>query len=414
VLELSGPEVSVTHAVGVDGSGAELSLTQGYPVTRDCYLALGFVILDWGLHESQRGELYIDGARLAQSSTSKRFSLNLPGSGLVRDDCADGLETWRRQLAAELIRPREFFPGDETSFAELLMTVFGVEKTKPLTLGTCPTRGCLNDDQSLSVGLEGSQCPRCGVELFISDVLRTQLYYMPEGSNQTPMNTVMNTLERLVTARLMEWLRDNNPESLSRVLFITDGPLGLFNSSSHLNRRFGDHYARVSQWALSQGHSQPMLVGLEKTGPFADFAHRVAEHIPRGSAMLLTRDQHNRIAGRPETNEYGMDNFYGRKFLYRTSAGDVLTMTVPPKPGVQPYSGPGCDDWDSYPTLKSICASLDGMRCLGYPDSVVPVVRAHEVTSIPRNIGHETLREASQKRYGLPVCLTTGDVSLDW
>lgn len=416
VLKLGGPETHVTTVAAVDGSNAELSLTQGYPVTRDCYIAVGFVILDWAAHESQRPALCIDGGKLHDSSSRTRFSFNLPSSGLVRGDCSDGLETWRSQLNEALIRKRQFFPDSSISFADALLLLHGESgaMTDHLVLGTCPTRGCVRDDQTLVVGMERSQCPQCGTELLLADALRTQLFYMPDGSNQTAMNTVMSTVERLVTVTLIEWFRHNNPAALNETLFITDGPLGVFNSSSHLNRRFSDYYESVSKWALGSGYSQPLWVGLEKGGVFADFAHRVREDIPRGSVLLLTRDMHNRIVGRDESNTYGVDNFYGRKFLYRTSAGDILTLTVPPKPGVRPYHGAGCDDWDSYPTLKSICAALDGMRCLEYPSSVVPVVQAHEVTSIPRNIGHETLRRESQLRYGLPIGLVNGDVSEDW
>lgn len=56
--------------------------------------------------------------------------------------------------------------------------------------------------------------------------------------------------------------------------------------------------------------------------------------------------------------------FYGRRFLYRTTTGSVLVVTVPLKAGVSPYTGPGCEDFASYPTLRPRGRVAAGCRAL--------------------------------------------------
>jgi hypothetical protein len=144
------------------------------------------------------------------------------------------------------------------------------------------------------------------------------------------------------------------------------------------------------------------MVGVEKTGRFVEHADLIADLIPEGHVMKLTTAYINRITGRPEGNKYGTDEFYGRRFIYRTTAGDPLVITVPPKAGVLPYEGPGAEDFDSYPTLRTICEVLDMVRTRLYSNAVIPVALAHSSAALPLGVGQSVLRALAQKGVGLP------------
>jgi hypothetical protein len=146
----------------------------------------------------------------------------------------------------------------------------------------------------------------------------------------------------------------------------------------------------------------PLLVGVEKTGRFVEHSELIRDLIPIGNVMRLTTEYINRITGRPEGNQYGTDEFYGRRFIYRTTSGDPLVITVPPRPGVLPYEGDGAEDWDSYPTLRPICEVLDSVRTRLYPNAVIPVALAHNSAALPLGVGHSVLRALAQKGVGLP------------
>ena len=117
-----------------------------------------------------------------------------------------------------------------------------------------------------------------------------------------------------------------------------------------------------------------------------------------GHAMMLTQDYINRLLGRSSGNPYGSDEFYGRRFIYRTTKGDVLVVTVPPQHGVAPYGAdPRSEKFDSYPTLQVICQVLDSLRTRMYDDAVIPVALAHSTAALPLGVGRSVLTRLAQE-----------------
>ena len=114
--------------------------------------------------------------------------------------------------------------------------------------------------------------------------------------------------------------------------------------------------------------------------------------------MRLTNDYINRISGRPANNHYGVDEFYGRRFIYRTRAGDPLVITVPSAPGLSPYEGGAeIESWDAYPTLRLVCEVLDSLRTRMYEHAVVPVALAHSAAALPLGVGRSVLTMMAQQ-----------------
>lgn len=208
----------------------------------------------------------------------------------------------------------------------------------------------------------GTTCPECGQTIYLGDVLRTEEEYMPEGSNRSSLTRMMLVAERLTSLGYMQLLFEDphSFEVLGKTLFITDGPLGLHGTVAPLKRRFQDYLAEFAkQCAANKRPAAPLVVGVEKSGTFVEHAHLISHLIEPGYAMLPTTEYINRITGRPATNPYGSDEFYGRRFLYHTKNGGILVLTVPPKPGVTPYGDPDGELWSSYPTLRPVCEVLD-------------------------------------------------------
>jgi hypothetical protein len=85
----------------------------------------------------------------------------------------------------------------------------------------------------------------------------------------------------------------------------------------------------------------PLLVSIEKTGRFVDHARAIQDHIKPGHVMVLDTPYVNQyIVNQKPDHFYGQDEFYGRRFFYRTTTGEVLVVTVPRLPSGRPYEKP--------------------------------------------------------------------------
>lgn len=212
--------------------------------------------------------------------------------------------------------------------------------------------------------------------------------------------------ERLMTLSYLEhfFTSVSKPEDvLRRTIFISDGPLALHGTVAPLKRRLHTYHEAMFRWAETKDITAPLIVGVEKTGRFVEHAELIRDFIPKGHVMRLTTDYINRITGRPAGNAYGTDEFYGRRFIFRSASGDPLVITVPPKPDVLPYEGPGAEDFASYPILRTVCEVLDSVRTRLYPNAVIPVALAHNAAALPLGVGHSVLRAMAQQGVGLPA-----------
>lgn len=398
----------VRFSITVDGSEAEVEATHEHPTVKVGYIRVAGSLLEIDkLNEAGKGA-FVDPRMVSDAHQAASFDAALPGSGLVQHGYS-GIETWRRE-ADHFLQNTRFDEGSQRTLADALLTLHGApgQPAAGIGLRICPSR---THDYPIGggpvIGKEGGQCPdsNCGVTVYLADVLRTHEEYNEESSNQTAITRTMNIAERLMTLSYVDlfYAESKRPLDMFRsTIFVTDGPLALFGGLAPLKRRFHDYLQQLFTWSDEHGTDLPLMVGIEKTGRFVEHAELIRDLIPEGHVMKLTTAYINRITGRPAGNRYGTDEFYGRRFIYRTSAGDPLVITVPPNGGVLPYEGPGAEDLSSYPTLRTICEVLDGVRTRLYPNAVIPVALAHSSAALPLGVGQSVLRALAQKGVGLP------------
>jgi hypothetical protein len=66
-----------------------------------------------------------------------------------------------------------------------------------------------------------------------------------------------------------------------------DGPLALFGPQAWLHNAILAFYHSMVHSLNTHSHRAPVLVGIEKTGQFAEHAAAISERIPRRGVMML-------------------------------------------------------------------------------------------------------------------------------
>lgn len=405
-LPLFGAVEDVDFSITVDGSDTEVETTRDHPTVKVGYLRVAgsMVRLDAFRHLSH--QRFIDPRAVRQSHTEYAFDVALPGSQLAAPGMS-GVDTWRSELDA-FLKSARFDSSTDMTLADGLLALHGTRGAPAahVSLRVCPNCGVRADPSTpITAGRDGGACPACQGALYLADALRTHEEYHSEGSNFTPLGRVMTAAERLMTLCYLNFFADTAPEVLRHTIFITDGPLALFGPLAPLKRRVQEHLSDLSSWCEEVQLTAPLLVGIEKTGAFVEHAEQIREIIPPGSVMRLTNEYINRISGRSPTNHYGVDEFYGRRFIYRTRAGEPLVITVLPEAGLSAYEGgERAEQWDAYPTLRLICEVLDSLRTRMYQHAVVPVALAHSAAALPLGVGRSVLTMMAQQNIpGLHV-----------
>lgn len=398
-LPMVGKTDDVDFSITVDGSDTEVETTREHPTVKVGYLRVAGSMVRLDVFRSLAQMRRIDPREVRRSHSEYAFDVALPGSQLARPGMS-GVDTWRMELDA-FLRSSRFDSSTTMTLADGLLALHGTRgaPATKIALRVCPGCGLkAKDESTIVVTAAGGTCPSCNEQLYLADVLRTHEEYNVEGSNFTPLGRVMTAAERLMSLCYLNFFADTAPEVLQHTIFMTDGPLALFGPMAPLKRRFQEHLADLGSWCAQRGLVAPLMVGIEKSGAFVEHAEQIRDLIPAGHIMRLTNDYINRISGRPVDNHYGVDEFYGRRFIYRTRAGDPLVITVLPAPGLSPYDGGAeVEDWHAYPTLRLICEVLDSLRTRMYQHAVVPVALAHSAAALPLGVGRSVLTMMAQQ-----------------
>lgn len=408
-LENGGLSSQVRFAITVDGSDTEVEATREHPTIKVGYVRVAASFIDFEkLHEAGSGT-FVNPRALRESHQHAAFDGALPGSGLVIPGMT-GVDTWRQELD-RVLSTTKFDEDSQLTLADMLLALHGKPGVPAVAapLRRCPTCGAKDDQlpgDAIEVPKHGTACPICGAHVFMGDVLRTHEEYVPEGSNQSPLTRFMLVAERLTSLGYMQVLFDDcqhGLDALARTMFITDGPLALHGVVAPLKRRFQDYLGKFASHCEARGRAPfPLVVGVEKSGRFVEHAQLISHLIPEGHVMFLSREYINRMTGRPPQHQYGADEFYGRRFIYRTSSGNPLVITVPPRPGIPPYGDPAGEDIINYPSLRVVCEVLDHVQTRLYENAVIPVALAHSAASLPLGVGQSVLRALGQRLLGLP------------
>jgi hypothetical protein len=209
----------------------------------------------------------------------------------------------------------------------------------------------------------------------------------------------MVCLEHLIMVGYAQFLLQRQPRVLGSVAFVMDGPLALFGPQAWLHGAILAFYHSLVRTLTRHSHRVPVLIGIEKTGQFAEHAAAISDRIPRGSVMTLPDSyifQRILTSRPPAGTTYGRDTYYGQKFFYKTAQDKLLTMTIP-KPET---TVPDFHSVQHYPDMGKTLLLLDRIGTSLYENAVIPIALAHSFASIPLRTGTRVLTLLSQQSIG--------------
>jgi hypothetical protein len=188
----------------------------------------------------------------------------------------------------------------------------------------CPH--CESNAATLPYDAERGNCPSCGKELLLSDMLGFHLEMGQDSAPDVIASTYMLIHETLLLFTGIRYFWERKRDVLSDCLFLKDGPLAIRAQYSKLVAPI----RRFFQAAQATG-IKICVVGQEKTGAFADHLALIGRSAPEGKIFIPSHDyirqeiQHRPIAGAP----YGKDTNYGAKLFYKVNERHQMVLNVP-------------------------------------------------------------------------------------
>lgn len=236
----------------------------------------------------------------------------------------------------------------------------------------CPH--CSSDVPGLAHQADTGQCPHCGGELYLSDMIGFHLE-MDEDSAPDSVSTAYMLIHEtlLLFTGIRYFWEQGKFKTLENALFFKDGPLTLRGQYSKLAipiRRFFEHTKRKG--------IRVHVAGQEKTGAFVDHLEIIGKDAPLSSVFVPSNEYiRKEIQHRPERSEpYGKRTNYGNKVFIKLGPFQDLVLSIPTGEYMDSKSK---DDLIGFERIVSTLPSLVSHR---HECALVPIELANGVASL--------------------------------
>lgn len=217
------------------------------------------------------------------------------------------------------------------------------------------------------------RCPHCNHPHTLSDYLGIGEESAEEWTREETVKALRNTLETLTVFHFLRVWR-TQPETLSQILFVKDGPLMLRAGLYRLVDSIRAFIAHLQEQRISF-----YLIGIEKTGEMVNHLDEIKNQLPEPGDFFLPTvpyiiEQIDGYAFNPHTYRNRVQ--YGAKVAVRLGPNHILPLNIP-TPEFLLY--PTTDDLIGFQESVTTLSRLISYR---YENAIIPIVLANEHASI--------------------------------
>ena len=396
-------ENPIEDVIVIDGSFSTVPVKEKFPSSEITFFqfgALRFGLSDLTTMSEQEFVGPEDISKLKEEFGRLKFVI--PTKNIILDDETSILESVRKSIfdffCSEI--DFKFFDIPETEkfidgFKWLIYEEYKDSCNSYYTLGSCPHCSMPNVPLKREEMIDYTfKCPnpKCGKTIYLTDILRFHELINEDFGASGIIKFLLRTLEQFLLVLIIKIILKNDPNFLSKTLFIQDGPLAFFGQTAKI---FASMRSLVN---FLFNNYDLNLIGLEKTGPFVEHAEELSSSSKLQSQDILilnTKYIYSNIKyGDPHTTEpFGRSTYYGNKIIFKSNH-NIYVATLPTEENLL---SPKKDDFKN---IDLILTNIELLKCELYEDAIIPIVLANRLVSISDYPSSAILKKHARKELG--------------
>lgn len=397
---LDGSEPPET-IVAIDGSRAEVQVGNPRHDAHVGFVEVSAVEVDAALLRRERGKAMVRTGIEAEAASAQHVRFIVPSKNVHTEEGLTTEQAWRK-FTFDALQSRGIYDTKLFDSYLAFMRQQGILSDTGIKLFNCPNSECGYGPQHIDPESTDS-CEGCGATIYPTDRLRIYENVNNKQSNVAALNVLMGVVEHLTLHAAIENSKeeaiDQGTTDMSGTGFIKDGPLAQFDTASWVGRGFRKYLHEIRQ--ACDPAELPVVIGLHKDGGFPVFAEQLRQPnpsdpypdeqflVPMSSDFIYEYV----VPQPPSDDDYGMKNYYGKNFVFRSSDRHVFALSIPRR---RDADGNLLWESDDYPELGRALATLNDVRLYLYQDGIIPIQMAHAEATIPENVGGKVLYELAE------------------
>lgn len=382
------------YVIASDASKSDTPVNDKLPSTQVGFIKVSQVLISMDSYAEliDPKSRFVDPFKAAEMHrNASAITFTLPGSNIRFQGAKSVKDGFRRAVFKQLSAHRTNGSGNCQSLCDVLISINGGQVwlgRSSSRVGQCPSCGA-EHEFVFSSNEQQKACISCGEPVFVTDWLRLHEDVSDFGNNASAMTRMMNAIEHLLMAALIQQVFAADPRALAKMAFVMDGPLAIFGQPAKLHARVMGLLHGVNRRLTELGLEPILVLGLQKTGEVMDHANLLNRFLPNGVFRVLDdeyRYQYIKGSDMPTVN-FGFETYYGQDFLFKTEKGRIFNFALPypfaDKSGDQKTFAKAKADVANYGSLISrACDFIRHFELDLYESAVVPVALAHRHASI--------------------------------
>lgn len=377
------------YVVASDASKSDTPINDKLPSTQIGFIKVSHVLIEMSKYADlvDLKTRFVDPFKAADlHRNAAPITYTLPGSNIRFQNSKSVKDGFRRAVFKQLSADKANGGSSQLILAETLLTL-NEGSINLLVCSSCGEAG----DFKFDANVLQRTCPICGEPVFLTDWLRLHEDISDFGNNTSAMTRMMNAVEHLLLAGLVNQVFRTDARALAKMAFVMDGPLAIFGQPAKLHARIMSLFYRINE-RLRELKLEPLLViGLQKTGEVMDHANLLNKFLPSGVIRVLDDDYRNKYikgSDSPAAN-FGNETYYGQDFLFKTEKGRIFNFAVPypfmnkeRTTDQKAFSVVKADMANYGSLIERACDLIRHFELDLYDSAIVPVALAHRHASI--------------------------------
>ena len=385
----------IKYVITVDGGYTEVDVKKSYPSSKIAFFQFGAFLLSLEDWQNLDNQPFISPEDMAKFNDLERIKLVLPTKLVSIKGEANFTSSVRKTIYDFFMKLRdnttymetlkwfvfeEYNATSNISDYEITNPIHGKEKNITLL------KPKMNKDFTFTID---------GDTIYLTDIFRLHEKIDDELGAGGILGNIATLIEQLIIVHHIKYLMKTKVQLLDEILFIKDGSLAFFDVTARLHTSM----RRLINY-LHQKHNL-YLVGLEKTGPFADHAQEISrvfeiegkeESRLEGNRILILSNNYIYkyiTPGDPSKMLYGDRSYYSSKVIFKSKTGGVYVTNFPTK-DKKVVINPQKSDFKN---IDIILHNLSKLKCEMYDNSLVPVTLANKLVSLSNHPSQDILEK---------------------
>jgi hypothetical protein len=306
------------RVVASDASPYSDPIDNKFPSTQVGYVKASLVLIDVRKFQelSPPGSRFVDPFKLAAlHRNADSYSFALPGSNIRYKDASTVKDGFRRAVWDQLSDDRtRFYPsGNEFTVRGTLLALehgrAGLKKCPACGVGH--PAGMAHDRFIFTPGNEVQKCEDCGVDVYLTDTLRIHEQVTDYGDCTSAVTRFMNAVEHLLIATFIRMLAHYQPQALSSMAFVLDGPLAVFGQPASISFSLVSFYHGIAEELRRKGLKAPIVIGLQKDGQVMEHARSIAIFLKNGHFRVVDDQYRDAFIAPVNNKNFGTETYFG-------------------------------------------------------------------------------------------------------